>query len=207
MSEPKLNTSEVIAVASQLFWRDGYDGVSIDDVVQETGFNRYALYRAFGGKRDLFIAALDAYHQKGRALVMEAMADPNLTAFEALGSAISLKMKDDGMFAAGCLLCTTAVELAAHDEDVSRRVLGYFSEMKGMLGAVMARAQAEGELAPGRDSSEAAEVMFSIFLAIGVQARAGAARQDVEKMVHSAIASLRFGAQASVLALKADAAR
>jgi len=38
-----------------VFWRNGYDGTSLDDLVAATGMNRPSLYAAFGDKRDLYL--------------------------------------------------------------------------------------------------------------------------------------------------------
>jgi AcrR family transcriptional regulator len=53
------NTAEVIAVAANAFLRTGYEGTSIDDLVEATGVRRGSLYKAFGSKRGLFLLALE----------------------------------------------------------------------------------------------------------------------------------------------------
>ena len=48
----------VIARCAHAFRTTGYEGTSIDDLVQATGLHRGSLYKAFGSKRGLFVAAL-----------------------------------------------------------------------------------------------------------------------------------------------------
>ncbi len=50
---------DVISIAANTFLRTGYDGTSIDDLVEATGIHRGSLYKAFGSKRGLFILALE----------------------------------------------------------------------------------------------------------------------------------------------------
>ena len=53
--------AEVVSAAMHVFWQHGYQGTSIQDVVDATGVLPGSLYGAFGDKRQLFVAALDAY--------------------------------------------------------------------------------------------------------------------------------------------------
>lgn len=43
---------------AEIFRNTGYEGTSIDDLVQTTGLHRGSLYKAFGSKRGLFVLAL-----------------------------------------------------------------------------------------------------------------------------------------------------
>jgi len=43
-----------------VFWAEGYEATSMQDLVEAMGINRGSLYGTFGGKRALFLAALDA---------------------------------------------------------------------------------------------------------------------------------------------------
>jgi TetR/AcrR family transcriptional repressor of nem operon len=52
--------ADVVARSATAFLTTGYGGTSIDDLVQATGLHRGSLYQAFGSKRGLFIACLEA---------------------------------------------------------------------------------------------------------------------------------------------------
>src|SRR6266516_2070058 len=47
----------------RLFWRHGVASTGIQDVVSATGLNRSSLYATFGGKQELYAAALRRYVQ------------------------------------------------------------------------------------------------------------------------------------------------
>ena len=51
--------------ATQVFWSKGYDGVTIDDLVDGMGVGRPSLYAVFGDKRAIFLRVLKA-SQNGR---------------------------------------------------------------------------------------------------------------------------------------------
>uniref|UniRef100_UPI0024555764 helix-turn-helix domain-containing protein n=1 Tax=Nocardia farcinica TaxID=37329 RepID=UPI0024555764 len=62
MGRPRgFDEDEVIAAAARLFAERAYDGVSVDDLVDHLGVHRNSLYKVFGSKRGLYLAALRWY--------------------------------------------------------------------------------------------------------------------------------------------------
>ena len=191
MGFPIEKHQHAIQVATDLFWREGYEGVSVDDVVKASGLNRYALYQNFGGKKGLFLAVLEAYCDNGKRVTMELLADPTLAAFDALQRSLEIRV-DDEMFRSGCLMTTTGVELAAKDPEVAEQVQLYVSEIKGLLQAALSRARAEGDLSPEADPAGVAEIVFNILVGSAVQARMGVSRQVLRSNVNTAFSALRY---------------
>jgi TetR/AcrR family transcriptional repressor of nem operon len=58
--------ADIVAQCADIFRSTGYEGTSIDDLVQATGLHRGSLYKAFGSKRGLFVLALR--QSAGRAI-------------------------------------------------------------------------------------------------------------------------------------------
>jgi len=58
--EPELTTREkILAIAGDLFFRQGYRAVGIDTIVKATGMAKMTLYRHFPSKDDLIVAYLE----------------------------------------------------------------------------------------------------------------------------------------------------
>ncbi|KJX90402.1 TetR/AcrR family transcriptional regulator [Agrobacterium fabrum] len=55
------NREEAIDIAMRLFWRHGYEGVSLNDLTTAIGIAPPSLYAAFGSKAQLYREALDRY--------------------------------------------------------------------------------------------------------------------------------------------------
>src|SRR5512141_1246726 len=107
-----------LARAADVFWRNGYDGTSLDDLVAATGMNRPSLYAAFGDKRDLYLKTLEHYRDESRALARAAMADgPSLRVFlkRFYDKALDLYLEDGPR---GCYSIGTAATVAAVDDNV-----------------------------------------------------------------------------------------
>ena len=47
--------------AMALFWRQGFAGTSVAQLVDETGVNRHSLYETFGDKQALYLQALKRF--------------------------------------------------------------------------------------------------------------------------------------------------
>src|SRR6185503_13287769 len=61
-----------LARAAATFWKAGYAGTSLDDLVEATGMNRPSLYAAFGDKREIYLKTLEHYREGSRALARAA---------------------------------------------------------------------------------------------------------------------------------------
>ncbi len=57
-----LDIDKALPLIVRLFWRRGYDGLTLDHVARELGVTKPTLFRTFGDKEDLFAKALDAYY-------------------------------------------------------------------------------------------------------------------------------------------------
>jgi len=71
----KIAVIPALARAAEVFWKAGYAGTSLDDLVEATGMNRPSLYAAFGDKRDLYLKTLEHYRDESRILARAALAD------------------------------------------------------------------------------------------------------------------------------------
>ncbi len=63
--QPTFDRREALETALDLFWRHGYDGVSIADLTKAIGIAAPSLYHAFGSKADLYREVLQHYGSSG----------------------------------------------------------------------------------------------------------------------------------------------
>ncbi|ULE31436.1 TetR/AcrR family transcriptional regulator [Mycobacterium sp. IDR2000157661] len=109
----------VINAAARLFARRGFSGVSVDDLVRDLGVHRNSLYRTFGSKRGLYLAALRTI-RSGCLAAIAAAADPVAAAGDA-----ALSTDIGGLD----LLLMAAAEQAAQDEEVAAEVSAALAEL------------------------------------------------------------------------------
>src|SRR5580698_3861832 len=67
---------DALEKATRVFRSKGYDGVTIDDLVDAMGVGRPSLYSVFGDKRTLFLRALRVYAERKGARAAKALLTP-----------------------------------------------------------------------------------------------------------------------------------
>lgn len=53
--------AELIATAGSVFAQRGYEGASVEEIAEQTGYSHGAVYSNFAGKSDLFLAVFEQY--------------------------------------------------------------------------------------------------------------------------------------------------
>lgn len=113
------------------FWLHGYFDTSIDDLVKATGVSRYGIYGTFGGKRELFLKALDNYRDVLVAYQLKQLeakdADWHVIE-EYFSRLVEIAKTPEGT--AGCFMCNTSTELAPHDVDVDVKVKDHIKRLQ-----------------------------------------------------------------------------
>jgi TetR/AcrR family transcriptional repressor of nem operon len=181
----EFDEDSVVLGAADLFWSRGYAGTSVQDIADSLALQRPSLYGAFGGKRGLFLRALESYI--GGVLEALAVLDrpgpvlPNLRT--ALLSAA--EPSPTGAFR-GCMLGNTAVELAGSDETIRRTVADGFARTEAAFRAAVLRAQTSGEI-PRGDVRARAALLLVVLEGLHVVARAGAGPERLALAVDAAL--------------------
>lgn len=65
----KQGKERIIAAAFQLFLKNGYQGVSLKDIIAESQLSKGAIYHHFDSKYEIYLAALEEYFFKKLATV------------------------------------------------------------------------------------------------------------------------------------------
>ena len=75
----EFDETKAIDGAVDCFWARGYEAASVRDLAQHMGIGGASLYNAYGGKRALFVAALERYANRSsreRIARLEATGQP-----------------------------------------------------------------------------------------------------------------------------------
>ena len=73
----EFDTETAERAAMELFWEQGYEATSVDDLVARLGIGRGSLYAAFGSKHALYLKALDRYRCEHMSGAFAALDDPS----------------------------------------------------------------------------------------------------------------------------------
>lgn len=129
MPRPRgFDEGEVVRRAAALFASRAYDGVSVDDLVNDLGMHRNSLYKTFGSKRGLYLAALGWQLSDEVAPLVERVAGADDPA-----GALADRLADQETATVLDLLLIAAVERAPVDREVAVRVEAVLATLDAAL--------------------------------------------------------------------------
>jgi len=179
---------QVLEKAMNAFWDRGYEGLSIEDLVQCTGIGRGSLYDTFDDKHSLYLAALDRYIASVRAQTTALLEQPG-TLQEVLEQLFQVQI--DALLGdpahRGCFLVNATIEMAPHDPEVNKLIQSATQEMVEEFYRLLIKAQVAGDLAWTHDPHQLAHFLVGIFISIRVLARGGQDRRMLQDVVKTAL--------------------
>lgn len=173
--------------AMQVFWDRGYEGASLPDLIDGTGLSRGSLYKAFGDKKGLLLAALDRYMDEGLKRTAEQLSQAG-SARAAIRSSLLRHAAESshGPGQRGCLVVAMAAEQAARDPDIAEKTRGMFERLQQLYAAAIARGQASGEF-PERDAKALARFLVCQIQGMRVLGKTGVAETEMAAMVENTL--------------------
>ncbi|AQV94168.1 TetR family transcriptional regulator [Cupriavidus necator] len=191
MARPQeFNTAEALHEAMGVFWEKGYEATSLADLLTATGLSKSSLYATFGGKRELFIAAFDAYRdERTREMHRVLGQGPARHAIEQFFRMI-IEHAGAQTFCHGCMSTNQAVELAPHDPEIRQRVEEDFQCIEDALALTIERGKREGAVPSSADTRALASLLVVAFPGFQVMVRAGAGHTRMESALRLLLSNL-----------------
>jgi AcrR family transcriptional regulator len=172
-----------VETAMRLFWRHGYEGVSVADLTAAIGIAPPSLYAAFGSKAGLFREALDRYALRPGAL--DGLGEAK-TLEEAVGGLLRAAVRaiSDPDGERGCMISSGLVQCAAEHGDLARDLLARRRAMRDAIDRSLAR-----WLTPP-EASAMADYLAAVLQGLAVQAGDGTDRAALEGIVAQVMAGI-----------------
>src|ERR1700745_2944287 len=140
----QFDRNEALDRAMAAFWGRGYQGTSIDDLVQATRIGRGSLYGTFGDKRQLFLAALDRYWNTIAMEMFAELSKPDTRhAMEGMFEAL-IRRASKPRFPRGCLFTNTSLECPTCGDEIARKIAENLGQQETAIYQVLRNAQADG---------------------------------------------------------------
>ncbi|WP_421873737.1 TetR/AcrR family transcriptional regulator [Marinoscillum sp.] len=153
--------NQVIEDVMELFWQKGYNGTSMQDLVDVTGLNRSSFYNTFGDKFSLFKEALKHYQKRQDEMLQGFVngAQSPKGAIVALFKGISSDITGGNQ--KGCMLTSCTSELAGQDERVRSFLSENMSHVVQLFSGLILAAQQAGEISADKNADILALYLFS----------------------------------------------
>lgn len=185
----EFDLDKALECAMQLFWRQGYEGTSLNDLTRELGVTRPSLYAAFESKESLFLRALDLY--EARAGYREAaLTAPTASAYARALLEGAADLHGDKKNPPGCLGVQGALACAPESDAIRTELIRRRKIGEGIIRDRLKRAKAEGDLPPGADPADLARYLSIVIYGITVQAAGGATRKELRSVAELALQNL-----------------
>jgi TetR/AcrR family transcriptional repressor of nem operon len=162
--------ADAVRAAAELFTRHGYEGTSVDDLVNHLGIHRGSLYRTFGSKLALFHIALRSQIDLEILPWIDTLGSDLSAAMNAGTTPVDRRAPVD----LGLLLIA-AIELSPIDPVVAAEVERVFTAL-------------EGQFRPSGGDDDAATAFASLIFGLHLRMRAGL---DPRAAVRAAVALSR----------------
>ncbi len=175
---------EVLAKAVKLFWQKGYNGTSMQDLVDGLGISRSSIYDTFGDKHQLYLKALCTYRQKQEAVrneILNASVPAKVAIRQLMDLTIDHLIRDKQH--KGCFLVNSTVENAPHDKETNAIICQNDQQLANAFHEVIKRGQAKGEITSKQDPRALARFVFNNIVGIQVSAKSATDRAAFEDIV------------------------
>lgn len=168
----QFNEEEVLAKAMELFWKKGYNGTSIQDLVDHLGINRASLYNTFGGKDSLFRQSLQHYRAQNIQQVAGFLRrQPSIR--EGIRSlflmAVDRCVKDTDR--KGCFVVNTTTELIPNHPEILHLLLENQAAFEQLFREVLEEGVQRGEIPADKNLAATAAFLFTLYNGLNVVAK------------------------------------
>ncbi|MFR9798710.1 TetR/AcrR family transcriptional regulator [Streptomyces sp. MS06] len=169
------DTEATLDTVVRLFWRNGMVATGIQDVVTATGLNRSSLYATFGGKQELYRAALQRYADRLSRPRFRRVAEDGRGLPAVLDFFTELiEATCHGEYARwGCMVSNAHAGTESSDPEVRALLDRQYVELRDSFHAALTTAVRLDQLDPGVDPGAVAEALALLTHGVNLRSRAG----------------------------------
>jgi len=137
MRYKEYNPNTILEKAIDLFWKNGVNGCSINDLVAHTGVNRFSLYNEFENKQGILYASFNLYRER--------YCNDKFSILTKEGALIKIlfdfymSFLDNKNPISGCYMIHVGTELADSDALVKENLKDYLNEIENFLSELLLR--------------------------------------------------------------------
>lgn len=180
----EFDRDEALQKAMEVFWSQGYEAASMQDLVKHMGINRQSLYDTFGDKHTLYLQALDHYREVEGRKIFALLAQPGSVKksvrqlFEGVveGSLCDRERR-------GCFMGNAMSELAGRCKETAKRTCSNMAATEEAFYRSLLRGKKQGELKRVRDLRAVARFLYSSLQGLSLMAKATQDRKKLDDVV------------------------
>ncbi|GLX70371.1 TetR/AcrR family transcriptional regulator [Paenibacillus glycanilyticus] len=179
----------VLLKAMKLFWAQGYEKTSMQDLVEHMGIHRRSIYDTFGDKQALYVLALQRYGDTVWKSI-EQRVHASHSAKAAIRSLLEAAIEPDEGRPSGCLLVNTAVELALHKPQLEAYVSDSWSHTEELIRDLIIKGQQTGELSADLNAELLAAYFNNALTGLRVMVKTQYHREKLQLIIDTTLSIL-----------------
>ena len=160
MTKGEQTRKKIVAAAAPIFNQRGYEGSSLNDLMQATGLKKGGIYRHFSSKEELAAEAFDyTWEAAWNARLLHV--DEKATGIEKLKQLIANFMNYRSPVPGGCPVLNTAIDTDDGNPVLRARVAKALRSWLSRLQIIVEKARERGETRPGVDPKVVATLIVA----------------------------------------------
>ena len=175
----EFDDTEMLRKIMRLFWKNGFEGVSLSMIMKETELQKASLYAAFGDKRSMYLKALGQYHDDIVSAAALALKDDTVPAKQRIEAFINAPLtaaqKNDR---SGCFLCNASADQSDLDPTTKTQVSVGFDLLTSALTAALRDAHPD---LSSEDIAARAKALLAVYVGFRILARSDVAIDGLER--------------------------
>jgi TetR/AcrR family transcriptional regulator, transcriptional repressor for nem operon len=193
MGRPReFDRDKTIERAMRLFWKKGYEGVSLQNLLDELEINNSSFYHAFQSKEALFDEVLDYYFHKVGAYRIAPLLEgkPVRETLENYFERL-IDVNFTSKLPGGCLIANSVVLASSSNPTiatkVSKAVQATTTRMETAFFNLLKRGRETGEVTKEFDLQAHARFMVTVIFGLNLLTRASKSREELKELTQMAI--------------------
>lgn len=189
MARPReFDIDEALDRAMGVFWEKGYEGTSLQDLLQAMKIARGSLYKAFDDKHSIYLAALDRYDQTEVESGITFLRDP-----EAGDGVVRIRAMLEAVKAdrarRGCFMCNAALDRASVDAEIGAKVSTMLHRLEGAVATALEQSRRGKRWSAKRREATAASIL-NAYMGLRVLSRAGYPAKAIQAIIDQTLSAI-----------------
>ncbi|MEC0134177.1 MULTISPECIES: TetR/AcrR family transcriptional regulator [Paenibacillus] len=180
--------NEVLDKAIQLFWMQGYEKTSMQDLVDCMGIHRRSIYDTFGDKHALYLTALQRY-ESTQNKKMRFLVEKQEPVKEIIRQFLESSMRSEGE-PQGCFIVNSGVELGVLDPEVASFVENSYSKTEKLLYDLVQTGQQRGELRISLEPEAISHYLMNAWLGLRTMVKTATDHKKLTSIIHTILITL-----------------
>jgi len=189
MARPReFDIDKALDRAMGVFWVNGYEAASLQDLLKAMKIARGSLYKAFDDKRSIYLAALDRYDQteveEGVVFLRDPAAGDGLSRIREM-----LEDVENDAARRGCFMCNAAIDQARFDPKVEAKVTSMLRRLEDAIAVALKQSKKAARWSAKR-RAETARAILNTYMGLRVLSRSGYPPTDLKAVIDATMRDL-----------------